>query len=317
MLDKKVIVVTLNYNQNDYTIDCIKSLLNSDYKNFEICLIDNGSSYENYENLKSNLPKDKRLIIERLVDNVGYVRGVNHGINLAKNLDAEYFLIMNNDTLIDFKGISCLVASAHKHKNNAIVSGKVYNYDDKDTLQFIGNAKSVKGLFDYPAFVKNRREKDIGQYDQEMEMGMLDDIFWIIPKNIIDKIGLYSEYFFLYGEQTDFALRAVKEGFKLIYTPKAKLWHKGSITTSNGNSKSPKLEYWRTFATLKLGTLHYSKKEFKKFKLNWIIKNLIKRIIALATFREKFSVFYAFLIAIYHFSFWHKARYKDNGYNPF
>ena len=224
---------------------------------------------------------------------------------------------MNNDTLIDVEAITAFVDTAKKHENNAIVSGKTYNYDEKDTLQFIGNAKSQNGLLDYPAYVKNRREKDVGQYDKEMEMGMLDDIFWLIPKKIINKVGLYSDYFFLYGEQTDYALRSLQKGFKLIYTPKAKLWHKGSITTSNGNSKSPKLEYWRTFATLKLGALHYSKKEFKKFKLNWIIKNLIKRIIALATFRLNFSVFYAFLIAIYHFSFWNKVRYKDNGYNPF
>lgn len=317
MLKKKVTVITLNYNQTDYTYNCVKSILESNYSNFELILVDNGSSPKNFKLLKNKLPKDDRLLIARLEDNIGYVGGVNYGLKKANETDCDYFLIMNNDTLIDTEAIKELVITSEKHQGKAIISGKVYNYDDKDTLQFIGNAKSVKGLFDYPAFVKNRREKDIGQYDQEMEMGMLDDIFWIIPKNIIDKIGLYSEYFFLYGEQTDFALRAVKEGFKLIYTPKAKLWHKGSITTSNGNSKSPKLEYWRTFATLKLGTLHYSKKEFKKFKLNWIIKNLIKRIIALATFRLNFSVFYAFLIAIYHFSFWHKVRYKDNGYNPF
>lgn len=313
----KVIIITLNYNQNDYTIDCINSLLGSDYQNFSIYLIDNGSTQQNFESLKQGLPTDERFFVERLEDNIGYVSGVNYGIKQALSLRGEYFVIMNNDTLIDKNAITALISTVQRYDDNAIVSGKVYNYDEKDTLQFIGNAKSKKGLLDYPAYVKNRREKDVGQYDKEMEMGMLDDIFWVIPKKIVQDVGMYSDYFFLYGEQTDYALRAVKQGYKLIYTPNAKLWHKGSITTANGDTKSPRLEYWRTFATLKLGVLHYNASDFKAFKLKWVFKNTIKRSIRLLSFKINFKVYFAFFKAIYHFGFWNKIRYKDNGYNPF
>ena len=130
-----------------------------------------------------------------------------------------------------------------------------------------------KGIFDYKSPVKNRREKDIGQYDKEINLAMSDDIMWMISKSIYQDIGLYSEYFFLYGEQNDYAIRAIKKGYRLIYTPKAKIWHKGGVTTAGGNKKSPRIYYWTTFATLKLSVLHFSEKEAKKFCRNWIIRN--------------------------------------------
>ncbi|PQJ21101.1 glycosyltransferase [Tenacibaculum sp. SG-28] len=72
----KVAIITLNYNQIDYTVDCVKSILNSDYSNFEIVLVDNGSSEENFKELQERLPDDYRLSIPRLEINKGYVGGL-------------------------------------------------------------------------------------------------------------------------------------------------------------------------------------------------------------------------------------------------
>lgn len=315
----KVIVITLNYDQNDYTLDCVESLLKSDYLNFEVLLIDNGSSKANYQDLLNRASKDGRLIIERLDDNVGYVCGINHGLKMADKLSCDFFLIMNNDTLIDEKAISALVDCAEKHHRNAIVSGKVYNYDGTNTLQYIGNKYHKGGILDFKAVVKNRREEDNGQYDQESEMAMLDDIYWIIPDKIFTEIGLYSLYFFLYGEQTDYALRALKKGFKLIFTPNAKLWHKGGITTDSGKKwlQSPKIEYWGISAVLKLSVLHFSKNESQKFYYKFIIKTLIKKLFLFLKGKIKFSILLANYLAIKHFRSWKTIRFHDNGYNPF
>lgn len=314
---ESVVIITLNYNQNEYTLACINSLLKSTYDAFKVLLIDNGSSEENFKNLSKEAPADDRLSIIRLEKNIGYVGGVNHGLKLASEGGADYFLVMNNDTLIDPEAVTALVDSAQRHCDDAIVSGKVYNYDEKDTLQYIGNGKSTGGPFDFKAFVKNRREKDTGQYEEEMEMGMLDDIFWLIPKKVFDRVGYYSDYFFLYGEQTDYALRAIQEGFKLMYTPGAKLWHKGGITTVDGDKQSPKITYWTTFATLKLGALHLSAEEAKRFHRNWINKYTVKRILGLLKGDLGMPNIKAHFLAVRHFRYWNMVRYKDNGYNPF
>ena len=196
-MNPRVLVLTLNYNQNAYSVECVHSILASSHRNIIVYLIDNGSSEVNYAELKHLLPDDKRLNLHRIDDNVGYVGGINYGLETGAKLDPDYYLIMNNDTLIDKEAITELVTAARRYDDNAIVSGKVYHYDEKKYLQTIGNAKSNKGLLDYPEVVKNRREEDIGQHDKETEMGMLDDIFWLIPQNVFTKVGYYSDYFFL------------------------------------------------------------------------------------------------------------------------
>jgi GT2 family glycosyltransferase len=314
----KIVVVTLNYNQFEYTKECINSLLNSDYNNFEIILIDNGSSVDNYEIFKKEFfTKSKNLKIIREEVNLGYVGGINIGLKESKKYDADYIMIMNNDTIIDSKAISNLLKVAEKYERKAIVSGKVYNYDEKETLQYIGQRKDPEGMLNQISIVKNRRELDVGQYEKELELGMLDDIYWLMPAKLYDEIGGYSDYFFLYGEQNDYALHAIKKGYKLIYTPSAKLWHKGGATTCNTDKKSAKIQYWTTMGTLKLSVLHFSSLKAKKFYWNWIIRQSIKNIIYFIIGRNKFTNLKAHFIAIKHFNCWNEIRYKDNGYNPF
>ena len=313
----KVVVITLNYNQVHYTVECVKSLLKSDYPNFEIILVDNGSFEENFKSLQGRLPIDARLILKRLEENQGYVGGINFGIIQANEINCDYFLIMNNDTLIDDKAIEELVITSEKHNGKAIVSGKVYNYDEKDTLQYIGQKFDPENMLNQVGYVKNNKEKDIGQYDCEIEMGMLDDIFWMFSKEVFETVGLYSDYFFLYGEQNDFGLSALKKGFKLIYTPKAKLWHKGSITTADGDTKSPKIYYWKTLATLKLIFLHFPEIKARKFCRNWILRNYIKHFVLCFKNKRHFKILKAFYFAKKDFIHWNKIRYKDNGYNQF
>ena len=146
---------------------------------------------------------------------------------------------------------------------------------------------------------------------------MTDDIMWMISKNVFQEIGLYSDYFFLYGEQNDYALRAIKKGFKIIYTPKAKLWHKGWITTTDGNKKSPRIYYWTTFATFKLAVLHFPQNKAKKFCRNWILRNYIKHFILSIIGKSSFKILKAIYLANKNFKHWDKVRYTDNGYNPY
>lgn len=316
--EPKVVVVTLNYNQNKYTLDCINSLLQSDYPNFEIALVDNGSTMESFMSLQESLPKDNRLKIYRLPKNLGYVGGINYGMESADKLYADYQLIMNNDTLIDVDTIKELVITSEKYKGKAIVSGKVYNYDEKDTLQYIGQHFDPENMLNQVSYIKNLREKDIGQYDREIEMGMLDDIFWMLSKEIFKKVGFYSDYFFLYGEQNDYGFRALKTGYKFIYTHKAKIWHKGGITTTtDGIKKSPRIYYWMAFASFKLAVLHLPQNKAKKFCRNWMLRNYIKHFILSIIGKSSFKIFKAIYLANKNFKHWNKVRYLDNGYNPF
>ncbi|EGR0093535.1 glycosyltransferase family 2 protein [Vibrio vulnificus] len=313
----KVIVVTLNYNQVAYSKDCIESLLKSTYLNYQLLLVDNGSTSENFLEINKLFENEPLINIVRLYENQGYVGGINHGMKLAYDMGADYILVMNNDTIIDQDAISSLVECAERYNEKAIVSGKVYNYDERDTLQYIGQDFDPDGMLNQRSIVKGRREKDVGQYDEEREMGMLDDIFWLIPKSLYEKLGSYSDYFYLYGEQNDYGFRALKEGYKFVYTPNAKIWHKGGITTCGGEKKSAKIEYWTTFAVFKLAVLHFPESKSKPFIKKWFIRQLIKNIILFLSGKTKLDNVQSTYLAYKHFRHWNLVRYKDNGFNPF
>jgi len=312
-----VVAICINFNQAQYTIDCISSILQSNYENLHIILIDNGSKKEVVDKMLKGLKKSPLLSIECLENNLGYVQGINYGMRLGERHNPDYYLILNNDTLIDSESVFNLVNTAEKYQQKAIISGKVYHYHSKDYLQYIGQNIDPQGGINQIPVVRDLNEKDNGQYDMEMEMGMLDDIYWLIPIGLYKKIGGYSKLFYLYGEQNDYAFRAIKAGYKLVYTPHAKLWHKGGVSTCNGDKSSPKIEYWTTFATLKLATLHMDSDKSQRFIVTWSIRKLLRTILLFLQGKTRLLNIKAVVIAIYHFKCWNVIRYNDNGYNPF
>lgn len=317
--DKLVSVITINYGHSKETIDCINSVLSSTYENFVVILIDNGSEHEDYKKLQDGV-SDERVKIVRQEPNIGYVGGINLGIIESGKYDPDFYLIMNNDTLIDKKAIEELLITAVKYDNGAIVTGKVYNMDKKDTLQYVGQwCRNSKNL-DFPPYIKGGRELDNGQYDNEMELGMADDIFWLIPKKIFQVVGFYSTDFFLYGEQNDYALRVKRNGFKLIYTPKAKIWHYHHLTTAGGDLKSLKVYYWQSYADLLLFIKYLSFFRFilRYFKrlLRDLVKILIFKINKSKAHERSFRLAKIRLLALWYFTKWVFHRKQNTGFNP-
>jgi len=312
-----VSVLILNYNQNEYTLNCVNSILKSKYVNFNLFVLDNGSKIDNFQSLVIKLPPQKNLEIVRVEKNLGYVGGINEGLSRVAFGKPDYILVMNNDTLISDDSISELVTTAEKYKKRAIVSGKVYDYDQKNILQYIGQLKDFSGGIRHKPVIQGNGEIDRGQYDHEIEMGMLDDIFWLIPFELYLNIGGYSDFFYIYVEQNDFALRALKQGYKLIYTPKARIWHKGGVTTCNTNKESAKVKYWNILGSLKLAYLHLPPSKVRNYTFNFLIRQIVLVIFRVLKRQNDMSHLKAIFFAFSHYNHWKIIKYKDNGFNPF
>ncbi|PKP44989.1 MAG: hypothetical protein CVT95_09860 [Bacteroidetes bacterium HGW-Bacteroidetes-12] len=307
-----LIVITINYNLHQHTIPCVNSVLESDYKNFKVFLVDNGSRADDYNELVKKFSHDNRVSILRIEKNRGYVGGVNFGLEAAKEHNPNYFMVMNNDTIIDKFAISELVAAAKRYSNRAIVSGKVYYHDHPDVLQHTGV------VFSDPRYCATtypgRNEKDIGQHDIELERDSLDDVFWLIPSDVFNEVGYYSHFFYLYAEQGDYAQRARRLGFKLIYNPKAKLWHKESLTTGGGNPKALPIQYWTGKS--------YVVFIVRNLKFKYFIKALLVRYFK-TTYRLFFGdvinrkAAFAHLRGVNSGIAWIFHRKPDTGYNPY
>lgn len=221
----KVLVLILSYNGKELLEDSVSTYLANDYPNFEVVVIDNGSSDGTKEYVEKSFP-EARVI--RLENNRGYSGGFNFGLDYAfVQQKADYVLITNNDVKVDKKIVSALTEVASSDEKIGFVTGKAYYYDKPDTLQSTGKYEDpVRWNGEHIGL----REVDKGQYDQVSERFFIDDIFMMVSRQLYEAVGGYDTTFFFQAEEYDWQARGKAAGFKIMYTPHAKLWHKESMT---------------------------------------------------------------------------------------
>ncbi|EMS77658.1 glycosyltransferase family 2 protein [Desulfotignum phosphitoxidans] len=314
MKTKKVSVVMLNWNTPEMTIECINSVLQSDYKNIEVNVVDNGSVDNSYEILTDRY---RNLVnVYRIDKNIGYAMGMNYGLKKARNQNPDYFLIINNDTIIDKNAITQLVKTALKHENLCVVTGKVFHFDDRNRLQTVGNR------FDRKKIISKKigwNELDTGQYDNEEIRDMVDDVFLLLPIQAYLLTNGYSNYFYMNYEQTDMILRLIDLGFKPVYTPNAKLWHKGSYST--GGIGNPYMMYWEGKSNIIIHKMHQNNFDFMVFyitNLVMVLWSLMKGCIGSFIGKTKnLKSRYARFRGVLSGTIWIFNRENETGYNPF
>ncbi|MFW5804760.1 MAG: glycosyltransferase family 2 protein [bacterium] len=277
MQSPKIIVLILSFNGKDLLDDSISSYLANDYENFEVVVIDNGSTDGTRDYVNENWPE---VTVVRTKKNLGYSGGFNFGMEYAFNKkEADYVLITNNDVKADQSVLSELVGIANGDKMIGFVTGKVYYYDNPETLQTTGYELTNEQywLFGH----RGGQEKDIGQYDKTEELDYADDIFMLVKNEVFQETGGYDKEFEFQAEQFDWQIRAKKIGFKIFYSPHAKIWHKESMTIGKS---SPFKTFYNVRNSYIVRMKHkekgfikiFSKWYFKTQFLKPLIKNLLK-----------------------------------------
>ena len=219
-MNPRVFIIILNWNNWLDTFECLESLKNNDYLNYEVVIVDNGSD----EKPQSPNP-DIKIIYNK--ENLGFSEGNNVGIKYALEHGADYVLLLNNDTVVSNDFLSKLVKAAESNEEIGMVGSKIYFYDQKDRIWFAGG--KVNWLYN-KGEMRGYNEIDKGQYDlpEIQETDYLTGCCILVKKNVIEKIGLLPEEYFLYYEDTDWSFSAQKAGFKTVFVPDSKIWHKGS-----------------------------------------------------------------------------------------
>jgi GT2 family glycosyltransferase len=231
-----VVVLILSYNGKHLLDDSVLSYLLNDYQNFEVVVIDNGSLDGTKEYVETKYPMSKVI---RLDKNQGYSGGFNFGLEYAfVERKADLVLITNNDVKADLKAISALVKVAQSDPKIGFVTGKVYFFDQADILQTVG--KKGDPIKWSGGHIGNK-EKDTGQYEEICERMFADDIFTLVRRELYVDTGGYDTTFRFQAEEYDWQARAKKLGYKIMYTPDAKIWHKESATI--GKASAFKLYY--------------------------------------------------------------------------
>jgi hypothetical protein len=216
----------------------MESVLKIDYSNFEIVVVDNGSSDGSAGVIRDRF--DHILLIENKA-NLGYAEGNNVGIRHALNHGAEFVWLLNNDTVVDKNALTAMTDLAGRNRDIGILGSKIYYYDKPDILWFAGATIDWKRAIS--AHV-GRLEKDTGQYEVTKEVDRVTGCSMLIRREVLEEVGLFDEKFFLYAEEVDLCVRARKKGFHSYYVPKSVVHHKISVST--GENSVPVYAYYNT-----------------------------------------------------------------------
>ena len=221
----KVVVLILSYDGKYLLEDAVGSYLNNTYDNYEVVVIDNGSVDGTQKYVEETFPQAKVI---RLEQNRGYSGGFNFGLEYAfGQAQADYVLITNNDVKVDENIIAELVKVAVTDKKIGFVTGKAYYYDHPDTLQSVGKYEDP---IRWNGEHIGNQETDRGQHDDVAERCFIDDIFMLVSRPLYEETGAYDTTFFFQSEEYDWQARGKAAGYKSMYAPQAKLWHKESMT---------------------------------------------------------------------------------------
>lgn len=231
----RVTAVILAMNNYADTHECLESLQESTYRNFDAILVDNGSEDGTPEKARQDFP-DVRVIENK--KNLGVPAGYNVGFSEALRSGAEYILMLNNDVVMPPDFLEKLVASAEADEQTGIVMPKVLYYGSEDEVWSSGGRYRAFP----PAILMTDNRKGIADSTRYIEYA--PGCALLIHRKAFELAGLFDPgYLFLYDDW-DFSERVRAHGIKILYTPDTIIWHKVSRTTKG--PKSPL--FWKTMA---------------------------------------------------------------------
>lgn len=234
----KVSIVVLNWNGLVDTVECLESLKRITYTDYDVIVVDNGSHGDDAKVLKRKFG-DYVHIIEN-DKNYGFAEGCNIGLRYAlANHNPDYILLLNNDTIVDPNFLTELVKVAGSDLSIGIVSPKIYVYYEANKIQSAGGKIN---WWSGRTIIVGFNETDRGQFDEVRDRDWVSGCSLLIRSCVIRDIGFIYAPYFTYFEEVDWCVRCRRAGYKIVYIPKAKIWHKKHLIA--GTMEGRALYYW-------------------------------------------------------------------------
>lgn len=222
----RVIVIILNWNGKRFLERCLRSLFSQSYQDFEVVLVDNGSTDGSVSFVSEQFPH-VRLIANQ--ENLGFAAANNQAIRAT---DSEFVVTLNNDTEADPTWLAELVHAADVDERVGACASKMLFADCPETINSAGIA------LDRAAIAWDWRG---GETDNPEEQGLVE-VFGacagaaLYRRTMLEEIGLFDEDFFAYLEDVDLAWRAQRAGWRAVSVPTARVYHLHSGTAIEGSS---------------------------------------------------------------------------------
>ncbi len=218
-----VYIIVLTWNGREDTLECLRSLADLTYPNYRVLVVDNNSADGTAVALVQEFPGTEVIVNN---SNLRFAGGNNVGIRRAADRGAEYILLLNNDTTVDPRFLTLMVDAMQNDGSAGIAGPKIYYFADRNRIWYAGGRiEWSKGWISHLGV----HETDKGQYDTAGETAYVTGCCMLVKRQVIERIGMLDEAYYIYGEDADFCVRASRAGFRLLYVPAAVIWHKLSV----------------------------------------------------------------------------------------
>jgi len=264
----KVSIIILNWNGLEDTVECLESIQKITYLNYHVIVVDNGSEGDDVEVLREKFG-DYIHIIEN-DRNYGFAEGNNVGMRYAlDNLGPDFFLLLNNDTVVAPDFLGELMEVALSDKRIGILGSKIYYYDEPEKVWFAGgNINYWLGRL----WCRGIGQIDRGHFDDIADVDFISGCCMLISQNMLSSVGLLDSVFFFGTEDYDISIRAARGGFRVLYVPGSKIWHKiGRSTGRTGRKPTPFVAYGCIRNHFILMEKHWSRLQFATSTIYFIV----------------------------------------------
>jgi GT2 family glycosyltransferase/2-polyprenyl-3-methyl-5-hydroxy-6-metoxy-1,4-benzoquinol methylase len=227
MSSQSISVIVVNWNRRELLRACLRSLMKQTKAQFQLIVVDNGSTDGSAEMVSSEFPNSELI---RNSENLGFCHANNQGIRVARG---ECIALLNNDAEADPEFLSELVNVIDRDVEVGMAAAKIVVFSDPSRIDKVGHLIWLDG--------QNRGRGtgalDVGQFDLQEEVLWPDGCAAMYRRSMLEQIGGFDEDFFAYGDDAELGLRARIAGWKCVYNPRAVVRHHHSSTLGAGSVK--------------------------------------------------------------------------------
>ena len=263
---KSLTVVVLSWNGLVLTRDTLRSLeacAVPESWRLRVLVVDNASGDGSPQMVRDEFPGVELLA---LPENRRFAGGNNEGLRRALDAGADAVMLLNNDVVADPKMIAKLLAALDEQPDAGAAAPLIYFAPPSDRIWYGGGRcrpwlahSSHRGL----------RDRDRGQYRSIEDTGYLTGCCLLATAEAWRKVGLLDERYFIYAEDADWSLRARAAGFRLLFVPTARLWHRVSASSANAAGGSS-MNAWKVYQRLRANVTLWARHAHGMARLTWL-----------------------------------------------
>lgn len=219
----RVAIIIINWRNVADTLRCLRSVYASDYPNYIVIVVDNGSKDSSTSTIRQNYPN---LILLENEDNAGYTGGNNLGIKYALEQGIDYIFLLNDDAIVASDTLSTLVRAAQSDSKTGFWGPIILSLEAPNQIISAGGVLRPIWSPHYQGVGATNQS----QFDTIQEVDYLSGCALLISRAVIERIGALDDRFFAYCEDIEWCYRAKAKGFRAVLVPQARVWHPDTRT---------------------------------------------------------------------------------------